>query len=103
MCLMVSVAPVFCARKSRHTRCALVTGVQTWALPSCFAETQARAQDLGMTADDLLARRKGQAFSAEEAYAARAIRAKSGNELVTMAKRLRSVGEDPGSDRESVR
>ncbi len=63
-----------------------------------FAETQALAQDLGMTADDLLARRKGQAFSAEEAYAARAILAKSGNELVTMAKRLRSVGEDPGSE-----
>src|SRR3546814_4551213 len=28
----------------------------------------------------------------------RAILAKSGNELVTMAKRLRSVGEDPGSE-----
>lgn len=63
-----------------------------------FAETQALAQDLGMTADDLLARRKGQAFSAEEAYAARAILAKSSNELVNMAKRLRSIGEDPGSE-----
>src|SRR5690606_30828451 len=62
------------------------------------AETQALAQDLGMTADDLLARRKGQAFSAEEAYAARAILAKSGNELVNMAKRLRSLGDDPGSE-----
>lgn len=62
-----------------------------------FAETQALAQDLGMTADDLLARRKGQAFSAEEAYAARAILAKSGNELVNMAKRIRSLGDDPGS------
>lgn len=63
-----------------------------------FAETQALAQDLGMTADDLLARRKGQAFSAEEAYAARAILAKSGNELVNMAKRIRSLGVDPGSE-----
>lgn len=63
-----------------------------------FAETQALAQDLGITADDLLARRKGQAFSAEEAYAARAILAKSGNELVNMAKRIRSLGDDPGSE-----
>jgi endonuclease YncB( thermonuclease family) len=63
-----------------------------------FAETQALAQDLGMTADDLLARRKGQAFSAEEAYAARAILAKSGNELVNMAKRVQSLGDDPGSE-----
>src|SRR3546814_8684252 len=61
------------------------------------AETQALAQDLGMTADDLLARRKGQAFSAEEAYAARAILAKSGTELVNIAKRIRSLGDDPGS------
>ena len=51
-----------------------------------------------MTADDLLARRKGQAFSAEEAYAARAILAKSGNELVNIAKRIRSLGDDPGSE-----
>lgn len=63
-----------------------------------FAETQALAQDLGMTADDLLARRKGQAFSAEEAYAARAILAKSGNELVNIAKRIRSLDDDPGSE-----
>ena len=33
-----------------------------------------------------------------EAYAARAILAKSGNELVNMAKRLRSLGDDPGSE-----
>lgn len=63
-----------------------------------FAETQALAQDLGMTADDLLARRKGQAFSAEEAYAARAILAKSGNELVNMARRIQRAGGDPGSE-----
>ncbi|WP_137871043.1 hypothetical protein [Sphingopyxis sp. 2PD] len=63
-----------------------------------FAETQALAQDLGMTADDLIARRKGQAFSAEEAYAARAILAKSGTELVNLAKRIKSLGVDPGSE-----
>jgi len=61
-------------------------------------ETRALAQDLGMTADALLARRKGQAFSAEEAYAARAILAKSGNELVNLAKRVQSLGDDPGSE-----
>src|SRR3546814_2697069 len=73
--------------------------ISDWSSDVCSSDlTQALAQDLGMTADDLLARRKGQAFSAEEAYAARAILAKSGNELVTMAKRLRSVGEDPGSE-----
>lgn len=62
------------------------------------AETKALARDLGMTSDDLLARRKGQAFSAEEAYAARAILAKSGNELVNLAKRVQSLGDDPGSE-----
>src|SRR3546814_14819133 len=28
---------VFVSSKGRHTRCALVTGVQTWALPICCA------------------------------------------------------------------
>lgn len=63
-----------------------------------FAETQALAQDLGMTADDLLARRKGQAFNAEEAYAARAIVAKSGSELVSLARRIQRAGDEPGSE-----
>lgn len=63
-----------------------------------FAETQQLAQDLGMTADDLLARRKGQAFNAEEAYAARAILAKSGTELVKLARHIHSVGDEPGSE-----
>lgn len=61
-------------------------------------ETRALAQDLGMTADDLLARRKGQAFNAEEAYAARAILAKSANELTNMARRIQRAGDDPGSE-----
>ena len=61
-------------------------------------ETRALAQDLGMSADDLLARRKGQAFNAEEAYAARAILAKSANELTNMARRIQRAGDDPGSE-----
>lgn len=62
------------------------------------AETQALARDLGMTADDLLARRSGQALNAEEAYAARAILDKSGKELVAMARRIRSAGDAPGDE-----
>lgn len=62
------------------------------------AETQALARDLGMTADDLLARRSGQAFNAEEAYAARAILDKSGKELVAMARRIQRSGDAPGDE-----
>lgn len=54
------------------------------------AETQSLADDLGLTPAQLLARRKGQAFNAEEALAARQILAKSGNELVNLAKRITS-------------
>ncbi|MCC6828275.1 MAG: hypothetical protein IT550_08615 [Novosphingobium sp.] len=61
------------------------------------AEMERLASDLGLTADALLARRKGQAFNAEEALAARQILAKSGNELVNLAKRVRSMDE-PGDD-----
>lgn len=50
------------------------------------AETQALAAELNMTPDDLLRRRRGQALNAEQALAARAILAKSGDELVTLAK-----------------
>jgi endonuclease YncB( thermonuclease family) len=57
------------------------------------AETEALARELGMTADDLLRRRKGQALNAEQALAARSILAKSGDELVALARK--SVG---GSD-----
>lgn len=62
------------------------------------AETQALARDLGMTADDLLARRGGQALNAEEAYAARAILDKSGKELVAMARRIQRSGDAPGDE-----
>src|SRR3546814_17506736 len=30
----------FCSSRRRHTRCALVTGVQTFALPICFKSSQ---------------------------------------------------------------
>lgn len=61
------------------------------------AETEALASDLGMTAESLLARRKGQAFNAEEALAARRILAASGNELVNMARRIQRM-DTPGDD-----
>lgn len=56
-------------------------------------ETSALASQLGMTADDLLKRRPGQALNAEQALAARRILAQSANELVNLARR--TVG---GSD-----
>lgn len=61
------------------------------------AETERLASELGMTPDSLLARRKGQAFNAEEALAARQILAKSANELVNAAKRVKAM-ENPGDD-----
>lgn len=61
------------------------------------AETERLASELGMTPDTLLSRRKGQALNAEEALAARQILAKSGNELVNLARRVK--GQDhPGDD-----
>ena len=56
-------------------------------------ETSALASQLGMTADDLLKRRPGQALNAEQALSARRILAQSANELVNLARR--TVG---GSD-----
>ncbi|NQX95960.1 MAG: hypothetical protein HRT64_13775, partial [Erythrobacter sp.] len=61
------------------------------------AETERLADDLGMTADQLISRRQGQAFNAEEALAARQILAKSGNELVNAAKRIQRQ-ETPSAD-----
>lgn len=52
------------------------------------AETANLANDLGMTADDLLKRTKGQAFSAEQALAARQILARSATDLVNTARRI---------------
>lgn len=61
------------------------------------AETERLASEMGMTADDLLSRRKGQALNAEEALAARQILAKSGNELVNLARKIQRV-ERPGDE-----
>lgn len=61
------------------------------------AETERLASDLGMTADQLLTRRKGQALNAEEALAARQILAKSGNELVNFARKVAALDE-PGDE-----
>jgi hypothetical protein len=61
------------------------------------AETKALARDLGMTADDLLARRRGQAMNAEEMYAARAILGKANDELVKLAQRIQRT-ENPGDE-----
>ncbi|MXO63420.1 hypothetical protein [Qipengyuania oceanensis] len=61
------------------------------------AETERLASELNMTPDQLLSRRKGQAFNAEEALAARQLLAKSGNELVNAAKRIKAL-DDPGDE-----
>ena len=50
------------------------------------AETERLASELNMTPEQLLSRRSGQAFNAEEALAARQILAKSSNELVNAAR-----------------
>ena len=55
------------------------------------AETERLAAELGVTPDKLLTRRKGQALNAEEALAARQILAKSDNELVNLAKRIKGL------------
>jgi GNAT superfamily N-acetyltransferase len=61
------------------------------------AETARLAAELNMTPETLLARRTGQAFNAEEALAARQILAKSSNELVNAANRIKALDE-PGDD-----
>ncbi len=61
------------------------------------AETERLAAELNLTPDQLLSRRKGQAFNAEEALAARQILAKSSNELVNAARKISRV-DDPGDE-----
>jgi len=51
------------------------------------AETRALADELGMTADDLLRRRRGQALNAEQALAARQLMARSADEVLALASR----------------
>ena len=64
------------------------------------AETERLAGELGMTADDLLKRRKGQALNAEEALASRQILARSATDLVNMAKRIKGM-DNPGEEVEA--
>jgi len=56
-------------------------------------ETAKLADDLGMTVDDLLDRRRGQAFNAEQAVASRKILVASGENLITLAKKA-ATGND---------
>jgi len=51
------------------------------------AETRALADELGMTATDLLRRRRGQALNAEQALAARQLLARSSDEVIALAGR----------------
>lgn len=60
-------------------------------------ETERLASELNMTPEQLISRRKGQAFNAEEALAARQLLAKSGNELVNLARKVQRL-ENPGDD-----
>ncbi|MBF0311510.1 MAG: hypothetical protein HQL56_18520 [Magnetococcales bacterium] len=53
-------------------------------------ETSRLADELGMTVEDLMKRRKGQALNAEEALAARRLMVESGNELAIMAKQIQA-------------
>lgn len=58
------------------------------------AETARLADELGMTADDLLRRRKGQALNAEQALQARRILAQSGDELVRLAQKTQGGSDE---------
>lgn len=57
-------------------------------------ETKKLADDLGMTVDDLLNRRRGEAFNAEQAVAARRILVASGENLVGLAKKAVAGSEE---------
>jgi hypothetical protein len=56
-------------------------------------QTQRLADDLGMSVDDLMARRSGEAFNAEQAVAARQLLVASGQKLVELAKIARTGGD----------
>lgn len=61
------------------------------------AETERLASELNLTPQQLLSRRQGQPFNAEEALAARQILAKSGNEIVNLARRVQAL-DSPGDE-----
>lgn len=54
-------------------------------------ETQALADNLGMSVDELLSRRRGEAFNAEQAVAARNLMVSSATNLEKMARKLKTV------------
>ncbi len=56
-------------------------------------ETEKLANDLGMTSEALLQRRRGQAFNAEEAVAARKVLVSSGDNVVRLAAKAEAGGE----------
>lgn len=57
------------------------------------AETQALAAEMGMTVEELLSTRRGRAFSAEEALAARATLANVMRDLVQLARQAQTGGD----------
>lgn len=57
-------------------------------------ETKKLADDLGMTVEDLLNRRQGEAFNAEQALAARRILVASGENLIKLAKTATMGGDE---------
>lgn len=59
-----------------------------------FDETQKLATDLGMTVEELLSRRRGQAFNAEQILAARKILIASGENLMRLAEKAKNGGDN---------
>tara|TARA_R110000796_G_scaffold52252_1_gene123204 strand:+ start:1383 stop:4646 length:3264 start_codon:yes stop_codon:yes gene_type:complete len=56
-------------------------------------ETEALADDLGLTVEDLLSRRAGEALNAEQAVAARKLLVSSGENLIKLANTAKSGGD----------
>lgn len=59
------------------------------------AELRALAKETGLTADQLISRKKGSAFNAETAYAARLINQESATDLVKLAKKAQGNDASP--------
>ena len=59
------------------------------------AELRALAEETGLTADQLISRKKGSAFNAETAYAARIINQESATDLVKLAKKAQGNDASP--------
>jgi len=59
--------------------------------------TELLADDLGMSVEKLLDRRRGQAFNAEELLASRKILISSGEQLTELARSIAVLGEDVGA------